>query len=136
MQWQHILNIWTKKIGLWLWMSLQLTENPTFWKQFCFLNTNLMKFYIWTINWVTRFINCYCSYKGCINSTTTMEIGHKFWRQYRRQALTCSHRPKHMRKQNLLWKNSINMLLSGYPRSFNGHWFWSISLTMRLLNTN
>ena len=52
-----------------------------------------------------------------------MEIGHEFRRQNRRQALTCSHRPKHMRKQIFFLRRNIQemRLLSGYPRTFNGH---------------
>ena len=132
--------IWTK-IGLRILSTKYLLNvttinwEPKHWDESCFY-TNLMKFYIWTINWVTRYINCYCSFKGCRNLTTTMNIGHKFRHQNRRQSLTCSHRPKHMRKQIFL--KGIQEVCS-WP-DIEGHLmvtvFWSISLTMRLLNSS
>ena len=93
-----------------------LLRTQTFGRQILFFLQIFLKFYIWTMNWVTRYINCYCSYKGCRNLTTTMKIGHKFRRQNRRQSLTCSHRPKHMRKQNLPRRNTRSVFMARYSR--------------------
>ena len=50
-----------------------------------------------------------------------MKIGHKFRHQNRRQSITCSHRPKHMRKQNFPKRNTRSVFMARYQRSFNGH---------------
>ena len=125
MQWQHFF-LWTFEQRRLSDMSTKvlwttINREPNIWEANMVFIQILWNFIFGPPIESPGYINCYCSYKGWRNLTTTMKIGHKFRRQNRRQASTYSHRPKHIRKQNFPARNTRNVLLSRFPRSFNGH---------------